>query len=126
VLFGGLLLQPSPGLLDKSLIVTAVCTIADDRYDAILEIFLRRRRAVVGVADTCRAGVWGLRGNIDVEAPHSAGIIIITTQGAGQACERVEAGRTEYMTAIYCTWDANSGGRLSLELEVLEADIAGR
>jgi hypothetical protein len=38
-LFGRLLLQPSGSLLDKSLIVTAVCTIADDRYDTILEIF---------------------------------------------------------------------------------------
>lgn len=38
-LFGRLLLQPSGSFLDKSLIVTAVCTIADDRYDTILEIF---------------------------------------------------------------------------------------
>lgn len=38
--FGRLLLQPSAGLLDKSLIMTTVCTIADDRYDAIFEIFL--------------------------------------------------------------------------------------
>jgi hypothetical protein len=39
-LFGRLILQPSTSLLDKSLIVAAVCTIADDRYDTILEIFL--------------------------------------------------------------------------------------
>ena len=39
-LVGRLLLQPSAGLLDKSLILTTVCTIADDRYDTILEIFL--------------------------------------------------------------------------------------
>ena len=29
------------------------------------------------------------------------------------------------MTTIYCTWDTSSGGSLSLELEVLKADIAG-
>jgi hypothetical protein len=40
MLFGRLLLQPSASLLDKSLILTAVCAIADDRYDTILEIFL--------------------------------------------------------------------------------------
>ncbi len=39
-LLGRLLLQPSASLLDKRLIVTAVCTIANDRYDTILEIFL--------------------------------------------------------------------------------------
>jgi len=39
-LFGRLLLQPSTSLLDKSLIVPAVRTIADDGYDTILEIFL--------------------------------------------------------------------------------------
>jgi hypothetical protein len=88
-LFRRLLLQPGAGLLDKSLIVTAVCTIAYDGYDTILEIFLRGRR--VGVADTSRAGVWGLRSNVDVETPHSAGVKIITTQGAGQPRERVDA-----------------------------------
>ena len=30
------------------------------------------------------------------------------------------------MAAIYCTWGADSGGRFSLELEGLEANIAGR
>lgn len=30
------------------------------------------------------------------------------------------------MAAIYCTWDADSGGRFSLELKGLEADVAGR
>jgi len=39
-LFGRLLLQPSASLLDESLIVAAVCTIANDGYDTILEIFL--------------------------------------------------------------------------------------
>jgi hypothetical protein len=39
-LFGGLLLQPSTGLLNKGLIVSAICTIADDRYNATLEILL--------------------------------------------------------------------------------------
>ena len=34
--------------------------------------------------------------------------------------------RTEYMTAIYCTRGADSGRSLSLEMEVLETDIAGR
>ena len=34
--------------------------------------------------------------------------------------------RTENMAAIYCTRDTGSGGSLSLELEVLKADIAGR
>jgi hypothetical protein len=39
-LFSRLLLQPSASLLDKSLILTPVCAIADDRYDTILEILL--------------------------------------------------------------------------------------
>lgn len=39
-LFGCLLLQPSTGLLNKGLIVSTICTIADDRYNAALEIFL--------------------------------------------------------------------------------------
>jgi hypothetical protein len=39
-LFGRLLLQPGASLLDKCLILAAVCTVADDRYDTILEIFL--------------------------------------------------------------------------------------
>jgi hypothetical protein len=30
------------------------------------------------------------------------------------------------MTTIYCTWDTSNGGSLSLELEVLKADVAGR
>ena len=38
-LFRCLLLQPSTGLLNKCLIVSAVCAIADDRYNAVLEIF---------------------------------------------------------------------------------------
>jgi hypothetical protein len=77
-LFGRLLLQPSASLLNESLIVTTVCAIADDRYDTILEIFLRGR-----VGNTCRAGIWGLRGNVDVETPYSEGINVTTTQGAG-------------------------------------------
>jgi len=38
-LFGCLLLEPGTGLLDKGLIMTPVCAISDDGYDAVLEIF---------------------------------------------------------------------------------------
>ena len=83
-LFGRLLLQPSAGLLDKRLIVTTIRAITDDRNDTVLEIFLGRCSiVVVGATGACRASVWGLWGNIEVEAPHSARIKIATTQRAG-------------------------------------------
>jgi hypothetical protein len=32
---------------------------------------------------------------------------------------------TEYMTAVYCAWGADGGRRFALEMEGLEANIAG-
>jgi hypothetical protein len=83
-LFGCLLLQPSTGLLNKGLIVSAVCTIADDRYNAALEIFFGCRRIlVVGATNARRVNVGCSRGDIDVKTPHCARVKITTAQGAG-------------------------------------------
>jgi hypothetical protein len=86
---------------------------------------------------------WVFEGDMNVKTSHRVGIKITTTQGAGQACERVYAPRnslsrapksrvecfvhgTENMAAVYCAWDADSGERFSFEMEGLEANIARR
>ena len=85
---------------------------------------------------------WVFEGDMNVKTSHRVGIKITTTQGAGQACERVYAPRnslsraprsrvecfvhgTENISAVYYALDADSGERFSFEMEGLEANIAG-